>query len=168
MSGSIGNRAVVVGAGVGGLAAARAVADHFEQVVVLERDALPQTATPRPGVAQSRQTHVLLVGGQRALGELFPGFERDLVEAGAVALRAGLDALTERPGFDPFPRRDLDIIVYSLSRPLVELTMRRRLERLPNLVLRQNCRVESLAPTPDGAAVTAVRCDAGDGGRVAV
>ena len=36
----IGRRAVVVGAGMAGLPAARALADYFEHVVVLERDAL--------------------------------------------------------------------------------------------------------------------------------
>jgi len=34
----IGKQAIVVGAGMGGLAAAGAIAQHFEQVVVGERD----------------------------------------------------------------------------------------------------------------------------------
>jgi 2-polyprenyl-6-methoxyphenol hydroxylase-like FAD-dependent oxidoreductase len=34
----IGKQAIVVGAGMGGLAAAGAIAQHFEQVVVVERD----------------------------------------------------------------------------------------------------------------------------------
>jgi glycine/D-amino acid oxidase-like deaminating enzyme len=59
----IGKRAIVIGAGVSGLAAARAVADHFEEVVVLERDELPTGATTRPGVPQGTQAHGLL-GGQ--------------------------------------------------------------------------------------------------------
>ena len=37
-SGTIARQAVVIGAGIAGLAAARALSDHFEQVVVLERD----------------------------------------------------------------------------------------------------------------------------------
>ena len=37
----IGKQAVVIGAGMGGLTAAAALADHFDQVVVLERDTLP-------------------------------------------------------------------------------------------------------------------------------
>ena len=41
----IGNRAVVIGAGMGGLTAAGALADHFDQLVVLERDTLPSNAT---------------------------------------------------------------------------------------------------------------------------
>ena len=41
MSILLGKQAVVIGAGVAGLSTARAIADYFEQVVVLERDALP-------------------------------------------------------------------------------------------------------------------------------
>jgi len=45
----IGRQAVVVGGGMGGLPAARALADYFEHVIVLERDALPADASPRIG-----------------------------------------------------------------------------------------------------------------------
>jgi flavin-dependent dehydrogenase len=37
-SSHIGTRAIVIGAGISGLAAAHALADHFEEVVVFERD----------------------------------------------------------------------------------------------------------------------------------
>ena len=37
----IGKQAVVIGGGMGGLAAAGALANHFEKIVVLERDFLP-------------------------------------------------------------------------------------------------------------------------------
>src|SRR6266478_698882 len=37
----IGKQAIVVGAGMGGLAAAGAIAENFERVVVVERDVLP-------------------------------------------------------------------------------------------------------------------------------
>jgi 2-polyprenyl-6-methoxyphenol hydroxylase-like FAD-dependent oxidoreductase len=73
MSSLIGKQALVVGAGIGGLTAARAVADYFERVVVVERDTLPERAEPRAGVPQDKHPHVLLAGGQRALGDLFPG-----------------------------------------------------------------------------------------------
>src|SRR5262245_51885158 len=87
----IGKRAVVIGAGMAGLPAARALADYFEQVVVLERDTLPVDASHRTGTPQARHTHLLLGGGQRALGDLFPGFEHDLAGAGAVPFRVNLD-----------------------------------------------------------------------------
>ena len=73
MSPLLGRQAVVVGAGMAGLTAARALADHFEGVVVVENDGLPASAAPRPGTPQSRHAHALLVGGQRALGTLFSG-----------------------------------------------------------------------------------------------
>ena len=107
----IGKHAVVIGAGMGGLTAAAAAAAHFDRVTILERDALPAAPAQRPGTPQARHLHVLLAGGLQALGELFPGFEEDLQRAGAVKLRGGLDVRWERPGFDPFPKRDLDMRV---------------------------------------------------------
>jgi 2-polyprenyl-6-methoxyphenol hydroxylase-like FAD-dependent oxidoreductase len=114
----IGQQAVVVGAGIGGLAAAAgALTDHFERVVVLERDSLPTEPGDRAGTPQSRHPHGLLASGERALGELFPGFAKDLVQAGAVPMRTNLDTRAERPGYDPFPQRDLGLLNYALSRP---------------------------------------------------
>jgi glycine/D-amino acid oxidase-like deaminating enzyme len=49
-----GQHAIVVGAGMGGLAAAAALARHFEQVTVLERDQLASEASP-----PSRHTTIL-------------------------------------------------------------------------------------------------------------
>ena len=157
MSSFIGRQAVVIGAGMGGLTAARALADHFERVLVLERDALPADPIDRHGVPQGRHVHALLAGGQRALTELFPKFEDALARAGAVRLRVGLDIRVERPGFDPFPQRDLGFDAYAMSRPLVELTVRRRVQECGSIDLRQGCRVQELVHRPDGAAVTGVR-----------
>jgi 2-polyprenyl-6-methoxyphenol hydroxylase-like FAD-dependent oxidoreductase len=157
--GRIGKQAVVVGAGMGGLTAARALADFFDHVVVLERDTLPAEATPRAGTPQGRHAHALLVSGQRALGELFPDFEQDLARAGAVPLRSGLDVLVERPGFDDFPRRDLGLTSYAMSRPAIEHAVRRRLQECGNVALRERCRVLDLLPSADGARVSGVRFD---------
>jgi len=153
----IGRHAVVVGAGMAGLPAARALADFFEQVTVVARDTLPPAATHRTGTPQSRHVHALLGGGQRALGELFPGFEQDLAAAGAVPLRVGLEVRFETPGFDPFPQRDLGLITYSMSRPLIERVLRRRVEQHANITIRDNCRVRDIVAASDGAAVSAIR-----------
>jgi 2-polyprenyl-6-methoxyphenol hydroxylase-like FAD-dependent oxidoreductase len=160
----IGRQAVVIGAGIGGLAAAGALAGFFEYVVVLERDALPADAVDRHGTPQGRHNHALLAGGQRALAELFPGFEEDLARAGAVRLRVAADFCTEMPGFDPFPRRDLGWHVFSMSRPLIELTARRRVEQLPNVTLRARYRARTLeASDRRPAAVVGVRCENAQG-----
>ena len=44
-----GQHAIVIGAGMGGLTAAKALSPYFDKVTVLERDALPATAEPRIG-----------------------------------------------------------------------------------------------------------------------
>src|SRR5258708_16185430 len=154
----ISERVIGIGAGVSGLAAARAVADHFEEVVVLERVELPSGATDRPGVPQGTQAHGLLGGAVKGLRELFPGFDQALVEAGAVLVNPGFELLLEFPGFGPFPLRKWNWFIYSLTRPLVELTMRRRMEQQPNISLRGGSRVLEIVGTPDGARVTGVRC----------
>ena len=134
-------QAVVIGAGMGGLAAAKAVAPHFEKVVVFERDWLPDEPAPRLGTPQSRHTHGLLAGGCRALERLFPGIEVDLVEAGAVRMRMRRDMRFEVPGFDPLPRRDLGFDQFGLSRPALERVCRRRVELERNIEFRPRMRV---------------------------
>src|SRR5438132_8669892 len=159
----IGKQAVVIGAGIAGLTAAGALSDRFDQVVVLERDALPSEPAHRAGTPQARHVHALLLSGQRALSELFPGFEQDLARAGAVPLRAGLDVRVERPGYDPFPQRDLGWFGYAASRPTIERAVRRRVESRGSTTLYQRCRVQEVLATPNGDEVTGVRYENGDG-----
>lgn len=162
-SSPVGSHAVVIGAGMGGLAAAAAVADRFDRVTVLDRDSLPLAPSHRSGTPQSRHLHALLAGGLQALCELFPGFEDDLLVAGAVPLRGGLDIRTERPGFDPFPARDLNLRIYAMSRPLLEFTVRQRLVKAKNVEIRSQARVTEIVPSPDGSRATGVRYVEEDG-----
>jgi flavin-dependent dehydrogenase len=157
-------QAVVIGAGMAGLAAAGARAEHVEQVVVLERDALSTEAVSRPGTPQARHLHALLAGGLRALYELFPGFEQDLAQAGAVPLRADLDMRYERPDDGPMPQRDLGWLTYAMSRPLIELVLRRRVAQLANATLRPGCRACEIVATPDER-VSAVALETVSAGR---
>ena len=159
----IGRRAIVVGAGMGGLTAAQALAGHFERVVVLESDVLPGDASDRAGVPQGRHVHLLLAGGERALSALFPGFVDDLVKAGAVPMRVGLDLRSETPAFNPFPQRDLGLVAYAVSRPMVELVVRRRVQANEAIELRQRCRVQELIARADGGAVGGVRYEEAGG-----
>jgi 2-polyprenyl-6-methoxyphenol hydroxylase-like FAD-dependent oxidoreductase len=150
-------QAVVIGAGMGGLAAAKAVAPHFEKVVVFDRDALPDAPEPRPGTPQARHTHGLLPGGHRALERLFPGIELDLVEAGAVRMRMRRDTRFEVPGFDPLPQRDFGFDQFGVSRPALERVCRRRVEREPNIEFKPRSRVTELIASPDNGSVAGVR-----------
>lgn len=167
MSSRWGAQAVVIGAGIGGLAAAAALAQHFQRVSVLERDELPSRAVAREGAPQGRHIHVLLAGGLRALSTLLPELERDLLAAGAVTYRAGLDLRSERPGFDPFPQRDLGWLNYALSRPLLEFILRRRVAAL-GVSFRDRSRVERIVLSGDGRQVASVEFAGASGEREAI
>lgn len=160
----LGKRAVVIGAGIGGLATAGALAQYFEQVDILERDRLAATAGSRSGTAQDRHPHGLLAGGLRALDQIFPGFKSDLAAAGAVPVTFARDVQFERPDVGALPKRDFGISVLCATRPLIELVLRRRAEALANITLRPASRVTGIVPAADGAGVRGIRFVNGSGG----
>ena len=154
----IGRRAVVVGAGVAGLATAAALTEAFSEVVVLERDNLPDRPAQQRGTSQGWHAHGILTGGQIALQELFPGIGQEFLRADAVLIRASQDLREEWPNRDPMPQRDLGMISYTMSRPLIESTLRRRNLQLANVTFWPNTQVAGLEF--DGQCVTGVRCAA--------
>ena len=152
MSTVVAEHAIVIGAGMGGLAAAKAVAPYFNKVSVLDRDALPEGPDVRPGTPQAKHAHALLAGGSTALEALFPRIGTDFSKralSGAIKGRAGLALRYEQPGFDPFPQRDLGFDAFFLSRPLLENVCRRRLTQEPNVELRHRSRVADVAASSD-------------------
>ncbi|MDN3288553.1 FAD-dependent monooxygenase [Streptomyces thermocarboxydus] len=92
-------RAVVIGAGLSGmLAAAVLSAAGADEVVVVDRDELPDGPAHRRGLPQGRHAHLLMAGGLRAMEELLEGAElrKRLLAAGAheIPLNSGMVALT--------------------------------------------------------------------------
>jgi len=135
--------AIVIGGSLAGLCAASALAPHFRRVTVVERDALPSGALLRAGAPQARHVHVLLVRGRRELERLFPGFERDLLGAGAVELDFGLSFASLRAnGWQQ--RRPFDITGLFQSRALLESIVRTLARKIPNLELRDDTAVLGL------------------------
>jgi 2-polyprenyl-6-methoxyphenol hydroxylase-like FAD-dependent oxidoreductase len=163
MLATVAEEAVVIGAGMGGLAAAKAVAPYFNKVTVLDRDALPDGPEARSGTPQARHAHGLLAGGSTALEALFPGMGSDLLKAGAIKGRAGLAIRYEQPGFDPFPQRDLGFDAFFLSRPMLEHVCRRRLGEEPNVELRHRSRVADVGPSRDRREALVVSYEDDDG-----
>ncbi|MFP8943639.1 FAD-dependent oxidoreductase [Streptomyces fenghuangensis] len=150
------SHAVVIGAGLAGLTAARALADTYERVTVLDRDALPADPAPRRGVPQSRQLHVLLARGAQALEELFPGFLEELLAAGATRADTQGEAHWYLDGHLLRPAHS-GVISYGASRPLVEHHVRARVAALPGVSIREGTEVLGPVTTPDRGRVTAVR-----------
>jgi 2-polyprenyl-6-methoxyphenol hydroxylase-like FAD-dependent oxidoreductase len=160
---SLGERAIVVGGGLAGLSAARALSDRFREIVILDRDELPGNATARPGVPQGKQPHGLLGGGLEALEQLFPGFGKELSQAGAVPICPGFDVLFEMPGQDLWPRIKFDQPTYAMSRPLIELVLRRQLERLINVKVLGGYRVLKVIGESNTGDATGICCRKPDG-----
>ena len=159
----LGKRAIVVGAGLGGLSAARALSDYFEEVMILDRDELPDNAIPRPGVPQGKHPHGLLGGGLKALENLLPGFGNELMRAGAEPIDPGFDILNEVPGQDVCPKTKFGWSTYSMSRPLIEGTLRRQVGRLGNVKVQGGCRVLNIVSESNIQAATGIQCQLVDG-----
>ncbi len=146
-----------------GLTTAQVLSNYFNKVTVLERDLLPEKPAPRSGTPQAQHAHTLLAGGLDALEFLFPDFAKDLSNAGAVRTRVGKGIRLERPGFDPFPSRDLGFDIFSMSRPLLEAVTRRRVQENSRIAIRARHRVTEIVASPDTLCVEAVRYDGEDG-----
>ncbi|CAL9572543.1 FAD-dependent monooxygenase [Streptomyces sp. Tu 3180] len=92
-------RAVVIGAGLAGtLAAAVLSAAGVDEVIVLDRDDLPEGPEHRKGLPQGRHAHLLMAGGLAVMEDLVPGvgLRKRLLAAGAheISLSSGMLALT--------------------------------------------------------------------------
>lgn len=156
------SHAVVIGGSVAGLCAARVLTDHFERVTVLEKDALRDDASMRRGVPQARHVHALLIGGQRIVEGMFPGFTAWMVANGAETPNIGLDGAWYVFGaFRPKYRSELSPI--SATRPLIEQGIRRFALKNSRLTLITGADTVGLLADADRARVTGVRYADADG-----
>ncbi len=156
MSRQIGDRAVVLGASMAGLLAARVLADAYTQVTVIDRDELPEASTHRRGVPHGRHLHALLARGQQALEELFPGLTAELVVEGMPAGDLLADARLYFSGHRLRQART-ELVLLCVSRPVLEGHVRGRVRALPNVTFFDRCDVVGLATTPDRRRVTGAR-----------
>jgi len=136
-------QAIVIGGSIAGLWTARVLADHFEQVIVIERDQVPAGAQSRPGVPQDKHVHVLLARGMQIMRELFPGIADELAAAGAVHVNLNRDSRSQLRG-RWLPRFVGPYETYACSRVLLESLLRQRVRRLPNVTWRAATQVTGL------------------------
>ena len=138
-----GGEAIVMGASMGGLLAARVLADYFDLVTLVERDELSDEPAPRKGVPQSRHTHGLLARGGEALEGLFPGIVNDLVAKGALTG----DLLGKAYWFNHgvyLKASECGLAGLLTTRPVLEAEVRSRVMQLPNVRLRVGRPVQEL------------------------
>jgi 2-polyprenyl-6-methoxyphenol hydroxylase-like FAD-dependent oxidoreductase len=152
--------AVVMGASVAGLLAARVLAEHFDKVTVLEKDACPVDGAPRSGVPQGRHTHILLPAGAQVLERLFPGRIAELVRDGARKFDYGRSRFYVSGTWLPRVATELDS--FAQTRPFLEEHLRRWVSELRNVRLVYETNV--FAPLFERANARVVGLEIGQGG----
>ncbi|WP_329297587.1 FAD-dependent monooxygenase [Streptomyces sp. NBC_00659] len=120
------SRAVVIGAGLGGVMAAAALSSAVDEVIVLDRDELPDGPEHRKGLPQGRHAHLLMPGGLDAMEELIPktGIREHLLAAGAreISLSSGMLALSPEGWFHRWRHNSHNMI--TSSRALLDWAVR--------------------------------------------
>jgi 2-polyprenyl-6-methoxyphenol hydroxylase-like FAD-dependent oxidoreductase len=169
----LGEHAVVCGAGMAGLLAARVLAEFYPAVTLVERDRLPVDAAQRQGIPHGRHFHALSIGGTRIFERLFPGLLDDLVADGAMACADGnLSRICFRAGGHELNRSGqfadpAALVLFAVSRPLLESQVRQRVRNIANVaVLDGHDVVEPVAGQPNR--ITGVRVVDRDSGVEAV
>jgi 2-polyprenyl-6-methoxyphenol hydroxylase-like FAD-dependent oxidoreductase len=152
-----GGRAVVIGGSMAGLVAARALSDHFDEVIVVERDSIPDDLVdPRKGAPQGRHPHALLARGGQLLEQMFPGLRDAAIEDGAQLLDWGRDMAWHHFGGWKVRMPNSGIDLLCSSRPFLESQVRRRLFALPNVRRLDRHDVTGIQSTADRRRLTGV------------
>jgi 2-polyprenyl-6-methoxyphenol hydroxylase-like FAD-dependent oxidoreductase len=126
-----------------GLGAARALANHFERVTIVERDELSTDAQSRKGVPQGAHAHGLLPSGYRILDDYFPGMTNEIVDAGGTRGDITGDFLWHHYGRWKL-RADCGLVSLMVSRPFLERKVRERVRALPEVTLLDGHDIEEL------------------------
>lgn len=158
-----GCRAIVLGASMAGLLAARALADFYSSVTIVERDKLPHEPANRRGVPQGRHPHMLMARAPQIIDELFPGCMQEVLDSGGMAWNDGDLSKTcltfgnhrlAATGTIPQPST---YVSYACTRAFLDWHVRRRLRDLGNITILQGHDAGALTAAPDGSRVTGVR-----------
>lgn len=149
------NRAIVVGASIGGTLAAMAAGKYFDEVLLVERETLIENGEPRMAVPQGRQAHALLGVGRDLISELIPDFPDQLRHAGC----SEVDQCLHLPNMTSSgwrARRSSPITSFGFRRPLLESIIRRNLPAHPNCRIVKGS-VKGLMTDETGRTVIGVR-----------
>ena len=149
-------RAVVIGGSIGGLLTARVLADHYDEVILVERDHFPPGSENRPGVPHARHLHFIMKRGMMVIDRYFPGVRAQLLESGCHLVDQGTDfRIMYRYGWSPRVKTGLELITF--TRPLLESAMRQQLAEQPKVRFIEGFEVAGLVPNADHTGISGVR-----------
>lgn len=157
-------RGLVIGGGTAGALVAQVLARHVDEVVVVERDELPDGPHDRKGVPQGRHAHLLWSGGARIIESLYPGVLDELVAAGARRLGVQSD-LVSLTAYGWQHRFDPSQFMVVGSRPLLDSVVRRRAAAVPGVTVVDGTEVTGFTGDADRVTGVTIRPVGGDEAR---
>jgi 2-polyprenyl-6-methoxyphenol hydroxylase-like FAD-dependent oxidoreductase len=156
--------AIIIGASLAGLCAARVLSDFHERVTVYERDNLPDGPANRAAVPQGRHVHLLMARGAQEFETHFPGLLDDMVAAGVPILENRPDCIHFGAAghvLGTHHKLQDEFTAYVPSRPHLEWQIRRRVTAIDNVEF-VRAAVSEPRYEPGRQQVTGVVLDSGD------
>jgi 2-polyprenyl-6-methoxyphenol hydroxylase-like FAD-dependent oxidoreductase len=152
----IGNRAVLLGGSIAALFAARALAEGYQEVVIVDRDELIGVKEARRGAPQGRHINGLLARGSRAMEELFPEITAEMVRDGCPLTDL---AGTVRWYFNGvrLQQTRAGLTNVAARRPLMEWHVRERIQAYDNVTFMEKHDIVGLVTNDDNSRVVGVR-----------
>lgn len=145
-------RALVIGGSMAGMLAARVLSEHYDEVLVVDKDDFPDKPGNRPGTPQAYHPHRLLPRGKLILESLFPGWQDDLLAQGAFAKEGKrIRSVSVYGTMEVIDRKDA-----GASRALLEWVIRHRLQAISNVRFVNGQEATGLLMDSGGTKVTGV------------
>ncbi|OXM83451.1 FAD dependent oxidoreductase [Paenibacillus rigui] len=150
----LGGKAIIIGGSVAGLMTAKVLSAFYREILIVEKDVLPDQPVNRTGTPHGFHPHRFTNRGKMITERLFPGYEQDLLALGAPSSFQKTVHNMNQYGsvVGKYPRNDI-----KFSRAALEWVLRRRVQELPQVHFLTNHDVIELAAAPDSSAVTGVK-----------
>lgn len=155
-------RAVIVGASVAGLFASRALADYFDDVVLVDKEGLDGGCEPRKAVPQGNHIHGILTPTYHILERFLPELIDDLIDGGAHMFDGGRDWKFNVYG-NFLVRGETGQTLIGSTRPFFEHYLRRSVSNVHNIEIRTGLRFVNWITGDDNARVEGVVVENSDG-----
>jgi len=163
MSNSTGpSRAVVVGASIAGLFAGRVLGDFFDEIVLLDKEALDEGPIPRKAVPQGNHIHGILTPTFHVLERFLPDLIDDLIRNGAHMFDGGKDWRFNVHG-NFLANGETGQTLIGSTRPFFEDRLRHVVTGIPNVQIRSGHRFKNWVSADDGSRIEGVAVDTDDG-----
>jgi 2-polyprenyl-6-methoxyphenol hydroxylase-like FAD-dependent oxidoreductase len=148
-------RAVIVGASVAGLFAGRVLADHFDEVLLVDKETLDQGPTPRKAVPQGNHIHGILTPTFHNLERFLPELIDDLIRNGAHIFDGGKDWKFHVHG-NFLTKGETGQTLIGSTRPFFEDRLRRMVTGISNIEIRTEHRFKNWVTGKDQSRVEGV------------